>query len=298
MNIFVALIYQPLFNLIVVLYRTFGNNLGFAILAIAIISRIITFPLVLQQRQMFAKSKDFNKKMNEVKEKHKNDKEKQQKELMALQTSQLSGCIPLIVQAVLLLNIYQVVVNLVNQGAGAFNNLAYPFVSAFPADYKINYNFLNILDLSKKPAEFVNSGLGAFLPYLIIVILVAVTQYLSAKLTMRPASQTPTKDIVVDTKKKKRKDEKVAPAAEDFTDAMQKSMQQTMIILPLFYAYTCFSTFQSGIGLYLIITSLFVIIQSVVLNKLKEKKDAIEAANGSQLDKNIIEDAKFKNLNV
>ncbi|CAG0940762.1 partial Membrane protein insertase YidC, partial [Candidatus Brocadiaceae bacterium] len=157
MDITITLLYQPIFNLIIVFYRLFGENLGLAIIAIGIFSRLITLPIMIRQRQTMVRSREFSDKMKTIKEKHKNNKEQQDKELMALQSeylpSQLAGCLPIILQLIFFINIYQVIINLVERGATAFNEMAYSFIPAFNEGYQLNYSFLGF-DLSKHPADF------------------------------------------------------------------------------------------------------------------------------------------------
>ena len=111
-EIFTALIHQPVFNILAVFYRLLGDNLGLAIIAIALLARFILLPLAIKQMKMLKQNKIFSDQMKEVKEKYKNDKERQQKEMMKMQSevlpAQLAGCLPLIVQFILLITISNV----------------------------------------------------------------------------------------------------------------------------------------------------------------------------------------------
>jgi len=75
MDITITLLYQPIFNLMVIFYRFFSENLGVAIILIALISRLITVPIIIRQRKSMIKSREFSEKMKGIKEKHKNNKE-------------------------------------------------------------------------------------------------------------------------------------------------------------------------------------------------------------------------------
>jgi membrane protein insertase Oxa1/YidC/SpoIIIJ len=57
------------------------GNLGIAIIIVALISKIVTIPITLRQQKMALKTKDVQKKMEEIKERYKNDVEMQTKEL-------------------------------------------------------------------------------------------------------------------------------------------------------------------------------------------------------------------------
>lgn len=274
MDITITLLYQPIFNLIIVFYRLFGENLGLAIIAIGIFSRLITLPIMIRQRQTMVRSREFSDKMKTIKEKHKNNKEQQDKELMALQSeylpSQLAGCLPIILQLIFFINIYQVIINLVERGATAFNEMAYSFIPAFNEGYQLNYSFLGF-DLSKHPADFVSGDFLSFLPYIILMVLVGVTQYYSMKISMNANKQNNPK---LEEPKKKNKNKKLGkdnPATEDFSEIMQKSTQQTMVLFPILYTFLSYQ-FRAGLSLYWIIQSGFVIIQQLFIVWLEKRR--------------------------
>ena len=95
MDIFTVLFHQPIFNLLVVFYRLFGEDLSLALIGLAVFSRLITLPITFRQVRMAEQSQEFNAKVKQVKEKYKNNKDKESKELMKLQQeflpSQLAG---------------------------------------------------------------------------------------------------------------------------------------------------------------------------------------------------------------
>ena len=121
--------YQPLFNLLMVLYNLFGGNLGLAIVGIALVAKIITIPITKKQFKSAESMKEFQAEQTRIKKKYGKNSEKMQEELMKLSTkympAQLGGCLPLIISIILLLQIRAVVINLVNQGYHAFNEVAY-----------------------------------------------------------------------------------------------------------------------------------------------------------------------------
>lgn len=278
MDITITLLYQPIFNLMVLFYRFFGENLGIAIILIALLSRLITVPIIIKQRTSMIKSREFSEKMKSVKEKHKNNKEQQDKELMALQSEylpgQLAGCLPIVLQLIFFINVYNVIINLVTKGPEAFNALAYSFVGPFTEGYQLNYSFLGIFDLAKTPAEFVSSGIN-FIPYLVLVILVGITQYFSMKITMNMGKAKQEKKPEPEKKKNKKIIEEKNPAKEDFSAILQQSTQQTMLLFPVLYTFLSLN-FQAGLALYWIVQSGFVIIQQVFIVWLDNRKKAKE----------------------
>lgn len=274
MDITITLLYQPIFNLMVFFYRLFGENLGLAIIAVGLISRIITIPIIIRQRKSMIKNREFSDKMKSIKEKHKNNKEQQDKELMALQSEylpgQLAGCLPIILQLIFFINVYNVIVNLVMHGAEAFNAFAYSFVGQFPSDYQLSYSFLGIFDLAKAPSSVSSDGI-AFIPYLILMLLVGITQYYSMKITMNMSKPSVTEDKADKKKKDKKKD--ANPASEDFGEILQQSTQQTMLLFPILYTFLSYN-FQAGLALYWIVQSGFVIIQQFFISWLDNRAKA------------------------
>jgi membrane protein insertase Oxa1/YidC/SpoIIIJ len=128
-DIFRVLFYQPTFNLLIIFYNLFAGNLGLAIVAIAVLSRLVTYPITRAQIKSAEKGKTFQKKYDELKKKYKKNKEKMNEELAKLQAkylpSQLGGCLPIIILIVLLIQVRGGIRNLVDKGWNAYNEVAY-----------------------------------------------------------------------------------------------------------------------------------------------------------------------------
>lgn len=123
------LFYQPLFNILIGLYHLFGGNLGLAIIAIAGLAKLITIPITKKQLKSAEQMKVFQEESKKVKEKYAKNTEKMNEELMKLSSkympAQLGGCLPFIILIILLIQVRGVVINLVNQGYHAYNEVAY-----------------------------------------------------------------------------------------------------------------------------------------------------------------------------
>lgn len=273
MDIFGVLFYQPIYNLLIVFYRLFSENLGLSIILVALISRIITLPFTLKQSKLAESSREMNEKVKKIKEKHKGDKQKIQEEMVKLQSeylpAQLSGCLPLIIQFILLINIYHVISDIILKGITSFSNVAYSFVPQFTEGYALNTGFFGILNLTKTPGNSGTEGLG-ILPYVIVVILVAVSQYFSMKMSM-PTAKTEKEPAKKESeKKKKKKDEN--PAKEDFSEIMQQTSKQMSFMFPIAIGLLSFS-FPIGLSLYWIAQSTFVIIQQLFLKRIRKNSN-------------------------
>lgn len=271
MDIFTVIFYQPIFNLLIVLYRLFSENLGIAIILVALLSKLITYPITVRQIKMASSSKEMQDKIKEVKQRYKNDKEKQNQELMKIQSqylpTQLAGCLPAILQLILFINIYNVINNIISKGIESFNTVAYPFVEKFVEGAVMNTSFFGIVDLKTAASSIGFENLG-ILPYIVIILLVAVTQYYSMKL-MTPKSKKEENiiegELVNEGKKKKDKNEKLK-GGEDFSEVLAQSTQQTMLLFPFMIAILSYSL-PIGLGIYWIAQSIFAIIQTLIVKK-------------------------------
>ncbi len=128
-GLFKILFYQPIFNLLIILYNLFSENLGVAIVVLAILSRVITIPITRVQIKQAEKAKEMQRRFDEIKKKYKKNKEKMNEEIAKLQAKylpgQLGGCLPMIILIILLIQVRGGIVNLVEKGWHAFNEIAY-----------------------------------------------------------------------------------------------------------------------------------------------------------------------------
>jgi len=127
-DIFQVLFYQPTFNLMVFFSNIFGN-LGWAIIIIALISKLITLSMTNNQIKNASKAKQLQYQMNAIKKQYTHNKEKQTQELAKIQAKalpgQLGGCFSIIIFIVLFIQIRGVILDLVNKGYHAYNQVAY-----------------------------------------------------------------------------------------------------------------------------------------------------------------------------
>lgn len=97
-------------KLLTVLYG-FTHNYGVAIILLTILIRLILYPLMQKQMVSMREMQKIQPLMKEVQEKYKNDKERLNKELMALykehKVNPMSGCLPLLIQMPILILLFQ-----------------------------------------------------------------------------------------------------------------------------------------------------------------------------------------------
>ncbi len=260
--LFFAPLYNLVFNVLVFLYRLSGENLGLALILIAFLSRLIIYPFTKRQIQNAEKSKEFQKLYEQIKEKYKKDKERQTQELAKLQAKylpgQLSGCLTMIIQLVLLIQINYVIRNLLNYGAKAFNEIAYPFIDKFPEAYKFNVIFLhNKLNLGFSAKDVGITNFSNSWPYLLIALFLVLTQYFSIKILS--GSSVPKE---IKTKKTKKNDDEVP----SFSEVFQNTNKQMFMFFPILIGIFSLN-YYSGLSLYFAATSLFVIIQQGIIKR-------------------------------
>lgn len=102
---------KPLFYLIDWLFQHLGN-FGLAILAVTVIVKAAFFPLANKSYESMAKMKKLQPEMKKLQERHKDDKPRQQQELMKLyqehKINPLMGCIPILLQIPVFFALYKV----------------------------------------------------------------------------------------------------------------------------------------------------------------------------------------------
>jgi len=234
--IFNSIIYQPLYNILIFLYNVVpGKDFGISIILITVLIRTILVPLYKQQVDSQKKLQELQPKIKALQERTKNDKEQQTKQLMELykenKTNPFSGCLPLIVQLVFLIAIYQVLINISSNGLTIDSSQLYSFVEN-PG--KINQLFIFLVDLTK--------------PSIIIAALAAIAQYFQTKMLM---GQQP----VVETPKDSDK--------PDIAQMMNKQMLYLGPFLTLFIGIK----FPAGLSLYWLAGTLFMLVQQILMQK-------------------------------
>lgn len=102
---------KPLYYVIAWLYGILGN-FGLAILAVTVMVKAAFFPLANKSYASMAKMKKLQPQMEQLRERYKDDKAKQQQELMALYQKEkinpLAGCLPILVQIPVFFALYKV----------------------------------------------------------------------------------------------------------------------------------------------------------------------------------------------
>jgi len=104
---------KPIFWLLRQLFDLVGN-FGVAIILLTVIIRLLLFPIAQKQFASMAAMKAIQPKMKALQERHKDDKQKQQQEIMKLykeeKVNPLAGCLPLLLQIPIFFALYKVLI--------------------------------------------------------------------------------------------------------------------------------------------------------------------------------------------
>ncbi len=175
------IIEKPLLWLLRTLNGLIGN-FGIAIIAMTFIIRGLLFPIAQKQFASMAQMKAVQPKMKAIQERYKDDKQKQQQEIMKLykeeKVNPLAGCLPLIIQIPIFFALYKVLILAIEMRHEPFipfwiNDLSAPDPWTF-------LNLFGLLDFDVSGTVF---GIG------VLAVLLGVTMWLTFKLN--PSAMDP-----------------------------------------------------------------------------------------------------------
>jgi len=236
-NLFNEILVYPLLNLLVFAYQ-YIPDIGVVIILITVLVRLVLLPSFHKSMKHQRALQALQPKMAEIKEKHKDDQEKQALAMMELykvhKVNPLSSCLPILIQLPLLLALYQVFIRSLNgqQLVGL-----YSFV---PDPGHINSMFLGMIDLAAKG----NYWMAA---------VAAILQFFQTWMMQKQNGATK------------------APAGQDAaTQVMQNYIMYLLPVMTFFFGFQ----FPAGLSLYWVTTTVFGIAQQQYIMK-KEAKEAL-----------------------
>ncbi len=170
------IITKPLFQILHYFSGLFGN-VGLSILALTVVIRIFLFPLANKSFKSMSKMKILTPKMQEIRQRYKNDKLRMQQEIMSLYKSEkvnpLSGCLPILVQIPIFFALYKVLFVTLETRHEPFYGWIYDLSAPDPTTI---FNIFGILPFN--PPGFLMIGAWP--------LLMAFTMYLQQKLNPAP----------------------------------------------------------------------------------------------------------------
>ena len=167
---------RPIFDLLMFLFHTVGN-FGVAIICLTLIVRGIMFPIAQKQFQSMAAMRKLQPKMKAIQERFKDDKARQQQEILKLYQQEkinpAAGCLPILLQIPVFYALYKVLLVSVEMRHQPFalwiRDLSAP-------DPLTPVNLFGLLHFT--PPQMLAIG--------VLPILVGATQWLSMKLNPQP----------------------------------------------------------------------------------------------------------------
>lgn len=239
MNVFHEVLYRPLFNLLIWLYNVIpGADIGFAIIALTVVVKLVLWPLTQASLKSQKALQDLQPKLDELKALHKDNKEALAKAMMELYAKEkvnpLSSCLPILVQIPILIALYKVLSDgLHAESLGAL----YAFVQN-PGT--IDAMFLGKMNLAERSIT--------------LAILSGIFQYIQTRMLI---ARRPPKQV------------QGTPAAKD--EEMLQAMNQSMLyFMPVMTVVIGFSL-PGGLTLYWVAMNVVSIIQQYFVFKKKKE---------------------------
>lgn len=232
-DLFRAVFYQPIFNLLIFLYDIAGKDIGIAILLLTVIVKLVLWPLSAKALRSQKALTDLQPKVDALKKQYGEDKEGMAKALMALysqeKVSPMSSCLPVLIQLPVLIALYQALSH--GLKAEGFEHL-YSFV---PNPGTINQSFLGMVDLAARSIP--------------LAIIAGISQFFQAR--MMVTKQQP----------------KGTPGGgdEQMLATMNKQMVYMMPVLTVFISWNL----PGGLAFYWLLTNILTIIQQAFFMKPK-----------------------------
>ncbi len=181
---------KPIFAVLHWLNALIGN-MGWAIIALTVLIKIIVFPLAYKSYASMAKMKELQPEMEKLKERAGDDRQKQQKEIMELykreKVNPAAGCLPILIQIPIFFSLYKVIfVTLELRHAPFFG----PFQDLSAPDPTSIMNFFGLLPFEGPAPE----SLLALVFIGILPLLLGISMWLQQKLN--PAPTDPTQQMI------------------------------------------------------------------------------------------------------
>jgi YidC/Oxa1 family membrane protein insertase len=256
-KVFNLLLFQPILNILILLYKILFSNFALAIVALTFLIRGALFSFTASPTTKMAKKiAELKPEIDRLKAKYKGDARKLQVAQLSLYQKHginpAAGCLPQLIQILVLIALFQVFRMILLPEVEVIEKLnpqLYFSWLRFSPGETINTRFL-YLDLTKPdlihlPISIIFGSLKIEAVPGLFLILAAVTQFLSSKM-MAPTVKWGEKMA-----------KKTREKSDDISTAMQEQMLYMMPVMTLLIGLK----FPSGLVLYWLTFSLFTIIQ-------------------------------------
>lgn len=248
-KLFVTLIYAPIYNLFSWLISVFSGSIGWAIITITVIIRLLL--IYPQQKSMVSQRKlqDLQPKIKKLQEEYKwNQQLLWQKLLELYKTEKVNpmwSCGFILIQLPIILVLYNVIL--------------------WVQDTSNEYYLYSFIQLVEKTSNFFWLDLlwVGWTQGLILAVVIAILQFLQIKYSISQNKNTKTTGVVLE---KKSWDDKYSQMMPD-PEMMNKFM---LYVLPLIVWFATYGLF-AWVWVYWWISTLFILVQQIIVNKMLKK---------------------------
>lgn len=242
-DIFNLVFFGPVINLLVLILQGLQaihipGALGFSIMILTVVIRILVWPFMSSQIKATKKMADLKPHLDELKKKHKDDKKALASAQMALYkehgVNPAGGCLPAIIQIPIFIALYQAIINILPGAGGNIENInRLLYFPQFKIPSTLDPSFLG-LNLGVKPSQFGTHGLLL----LSIPLITAALTFVQSKMALpKPIKHYPS-DSPKEGKEK-----------EGMEESMGAVQSQMVYMMPLMIGYFAFS-FPIGLAIY------------------------------------------------
>lgn len=248
-KLFVTLIYAPIYNLFSWLISVFSGSIGWAIITITVIIRLLL--IYPQQKSMVSQRKlqDLQPKIKKLQEEYKwNQQLLWQKLLELYKTEKVNpmwSCGFILIQLPIILVLYNVIL----------------WVQDTSNEYYL-YSFVQLVEKTSNFFWLDLLGTG-WTQGLILAVIIALLQFLQIKYSISQNKNTKTTWVVLE---KKSGDDKYSQMMPD-PEMMNKFM---LYVLPLIVWFATYGLF-AWVWVYWWISTLFILVQQIIVNKMFKK---------------------------
>ena len=146
------------------------HDWGMAIILLTIVFRLLIMPLMLSQTKSSFMMQKVQPRLKEIQSRYQGDPVRMQEETQKLYAdakfNPLAGCIPMLIQMPIFIALFQVLRNIQN----------------YLPEYD-HFAFYNIVpNLLTSPSEVISQGVGAFIPYAVLIIIFVAATFLPARI--------------------------------------------------------------------------------------------------------------------
>lgn len=258
-----TILYNPIFNVLIGLHYILpGHDLGVAIIVLTILIKIVLFWPSLAALKSQKKLQETQPKINEIREKYKDNKEELGKQLMEFykvnKVNPFSSCLPLLIQLPILIALYQAFLHglQIDPTTHLLNpdqvQHLYGGLKDVYATKTIDATLFGLVDLAKSHN-------------IILAALAGLAAFFQAK-TMQAKRPT--------VKTTGSKDEDVAAS-------VNKQMMYLMPVMTVIFGYQ----FPAGLAIYWLVSTLFSLVQQLYFFRVRKQWKAPDHKSDQNLDK-------------